>query len=85
MEDFDIIEWVVYLTIDKEDGFIPVNKVKKIIEDLGGLHKYSALLEVKDGEREYTINTLMTRLQRKKLEEALREVREILRFDFSMV
>lgn len=56
----EISEYVIYLTINKDNGFIPVARASKMIEELGGTHKYSSLLEVKDGDREYTINALMT-------------------------
>ena len=78
-------EYKITLIINKKDGFIPVAETSKIIEELGGKHKYNALLEVKDGDREYTINAVMSKEVLGKLNIWLDNKPEILQHSVSMV
>ena len=78
-------EYKITLTIKKKDGFIPVAETSKIIEELGGKHKYNALLEVKDGDRQYTINAIMGEDVLEGVNKWLDNKPEILQHTFSMV
>lgn len=78
-------EYIVYMIVNKKDGFVPVNRASKIVEDIGGVHKYSALLETKDGDRKYTMNVLLDDEKKKELSEWLDICSDILQYEIKML
>ena len=78
-------EYVVLMIVNKKDGFVPLNRASKIVEDIGGVHKYSALLEVKDGNRKYTMNVMLDEEKKKKLSEWLDVCPDILQYEIKMI
>lgn len=78
-------EYVFRFKIDKEDGFVPVFEATKMVESIGAIHKYNALLKVKDGIRDYTMNLLLDDKKKQAFCEWLEKRPEILSFAYNMV
>lgn len=52
-------EYRIELFIRKLDGFIPVNELARYIEERGGEHKYSALLENNEAINKYALYVIL--------------------------
>lgn len=79
------MEYDIRLIINKEDGFIPVKRVEKVIENCGGEHKYSFLREVKDGDRLYVVKGEFSLDEKNKIKELIEIIPEVKECEFCMV
>ena len=79
------MEYDIKLIINKEDGFIPVKRVERVIEECGGEHKYSFLREVKDGDRLYVVKAILGKEEKEKVKDWIECMPDIKHCEFCVI
>lgn len=79
------MEYDIRLIINKEDGFVPVKRVEKVIEDCGGEHKYSFLREVKDGDRLYVVKAIFDEKAKNEIVDGIKKILEVKHYEFCVI